>query len=162
MPEPDLQVSLVDYNHDWDELMDTFWHAWKTPMQATGELTFAHLGAGSEAETQAFADVKKNLLAAAKSNPDAYWLKCVDRATGKIVGGASFTHHRTNPYRGPPKKFEAGWFEEGTEKRQLSEEMYEQLHAWRRHVMGKEHASTSTPPLRLLMEISHRGPTRTY
>ncbi|GAB1192734.1 hypothetical protein APSETT444_001929 [Aspergillus pseudonomiae] len=122
-----LIVSRADLTKDWDELITTYWTAWSSPLQAVGELTFAHLGEGSQAEATALAAVKSSLRQAAESDPNIVWLKCYDTKSGQIVAGGMYHVHHHNPYRAGAPRMEATWFPEGSEMRLLAEEFYAQF-----------------------------------
>ncbi|KAB8246626.1 hypothetical protein BDV35DRAFT_380545 [Aspergillus flavus] len=134
-----LIVSRANLTQDWDELITSYWTSWSSPLQAVGELTFAHLGEGNEAEATALADVKKSLRQAAESDPNIIWLKCYDTESGRIVAGGMYHIHHSNPYRAGAPRVEAKWFPEGSEMRLLAEEFYAQLWAWRGRLMGDRH-----------------------
>ncbi|KAL1979384.1 hypothetical protein VTN96DRAFT_6073 [Rasamsonia emersonii] len=147
-PSPDLHVADVDLATDWDELIESYWEAWKHPRQAVGELTFAHLGSNTAAEAQALADVKRTLLRAAQDDREGTrWVKCIHVPSGRIVGGAMFQVHRRNPYRAGLPPLQATWFPEGSELRGLSEAMYAQLWAWRPRLMSDAHICMYGPIL---------------
>lgn len=149
----EIEVSPVNYDQDWDELMESYWNAWRQPLQASGELTFPYLGTGTEAELHAKIEAKQRFLVLSRDNTDVYWYKGVHSATGRIVCGASFTHHRPHPVHARAAEnssrlpFQATWFALGSEKRRLSEEMYEQLLAWRRYVPTKPTYASTPPPV---------------
>lgn len=139
-----LIISRANLTHDWDELITTYWTAWSSPLQAVGELTFAHLGEGNEAEKTALADVKESLRQAAESDRNIIWLKCYDTESGRIVAGGMYHLHHSNPYRAGAPRVEAKWFPEGSEMRLLAEEFYAQLWAWRGRMMGDRHVCRSS------------------
>ncbi|RAL11810.1 GNAT family N-acetyltransferase [Aspergillus homomorphus CBS 101889] len=137
---PSLVICPVSLNpgKDWDDLIASYWASWLSPLQAVGELTFAHLGAGTLAEKQARAAVSQHLLQEAQSNPhDTVWMKCIDLASGRIVAGGMYKIHDSgpNPYEetAAPK---AEWFPPESERRILAEELYRQLWGWRARLMG--------------------------
>ncbi|GAB1202582.1 hypothetical protein APSETT445_001201 [Aspergillus pseudonomiae] len=148
-----LIVSRADLTKDWDELITTYWTAWSSPLQAVGELTFAHLGEGSQAEATALAAVKSSLRQAAESDPNIVWLKCYDTKSGQIVAGGMYHVHHHNPYRAGAPRMEATWFPEGSEMRLLAEEFYAQLWAWRGRMMGDRHVCMSSFSLPSAMSV---------
>ncbi|GLB07516.1 hypothetical protein AtubIFM57258_002859 [Aspergillus tubingensis] len=142
MGASNLVVSRVSLTSEgeWDELIAGYWASWLDPFQATGELTFAHLGTGSPAEQKAFSKVKNDLLNQARSDPDnTVWLKCVDVQLKRIIGGGMYKIYRSNPYRAGAPTPVADWFPDGSEKRALAEAMYRQLWAWRAKLMTEKH-----------------------
>ncbi|GKZ27006.1 hypothetical protein AbraIFM66951_003935 [Aspergillus brasiliensis] len=142
MTASNLIVSRVSLTADgeWDEFMAGYWASWLDPCQATGELTFAHLGTGTTAEKEAFIKTKESLLNEARADPDnTVWLKCFNVHDNRIVGGGMYKIHRSNPYRAGAPTPIADWFPEGSEKRELAEAMYRQLWAWRARLMTEKH-----------------------
>jgi hypothetical protein len=136
---PKFVVSPVNVDKDWDELMRVFWDSWKTPFQASGQLTFPNLGANNPAEEAAFEETKLYLLDDARKNKDSlYWYKCTDTVTGIIVGGACFKHEKDWPINAG--NFTGCGFEPGSEMQDLSDSFYRQLLAWRTQIMRGEHA----------------------
>ncbi|PYI06961.1 hypothetical protein BO78DRAFT_418108 [Aspergillus sclerotiicarbonarius CBS 121057] len=146
MTSSKLVVSRVALNapNEWDELMAGYWASWLDPLQATGELTFAHLGTGTTAEQKAFTELKETLLEEAQADPEhTVWLKCTDGHSNRIVGGGMYKIHCSNPYRAGAPTPSAHWFPTGSEKRILAETMYRQLWAWRVKLMSDRHACGS-------------------
>lgn len=96
---PNLSVSRVDFESDWDILFATYWHAWKHTLQAVGQLTFNYLGGGNPNETASFNQTKREYLANAKANTYQIWLKVEDPAREhqglpRILGGFAYTLSR--------------------------------------------------------------------
>jgi hypothetical protein len=131
-------VSKVDVEADWDELMSVFWTTWKTPLQASGELTFPYLGSNTPEEAVAYEITSAGLLAEAKQNVDTvHWYKAVDSLTDKIVGGVCFKVERKWPTSGT--NFTGCGFEPGSERQELSNSFYRQLLAWRPRLAKGQH-----------------------
>ena len=78
-------------------------------------------------------------LAGTVADPHDHWLKVVDTSTGKIVAGALWKIYTENPYRTPVPKLDAVWWPEGSEMRELTNEMYAQLSRDRPRMMGRPH-----------------------
>ena len=133
-----IEITEVDKHQDWDELFACFWTAWANPLQVVGQLTFPHLGEGTGHESQSFRECKRLWLEATINNPNDYWGKAVDTETLKIVGGVGITFHEESP---PQEKIRAEWWEEGSEMRELAEEMFERILEMRRVLMRGPHAS---------------------
>ena len=133
-----IEITEVDKHQDWDELFTCFWTAWANPPQVVGQLTFPHLGEGTGHESQSFRECKRLWLEATINNPNDYWGKAVDTETLKIVGGVGITFHEESP---PEEKIRAKWWEEGSEMRELAEEMFERILEMRRVLMRGPHAS---------------------
>ncbi|KAL4912935.1 hypothetical protein BDW62DRAFT_206010 [Aspergillus aurantiobrunneus] len=95
-----FHLSPATLPNDWDSLFTTYWKAWSEPLQAVSELTLPHIGTGTPVEQASFQRLKKNYLEDALKNPDRiHWVKCVDRRTGEIIGGACYETYFGNPYR---------------------------------------------------------------
>ncbi|KAL4955391.1 hypothetical protein BDW69DRAFT_182588 [Aspergillus filifer] len=95
-----FHISPTILPDDWDSLFTTYWKAWSEPLQAVSELTLPHIGRGTPAEQASFERLKKSYLKDALENPDRiHWVKCIDRRTGKIIGGACYETYFGNPYR---------------------------------------------------------------
>ncbi|KAH5466269.1 hypothetical protein HBI55_245870 [Parastagonospora nodorum] len=91
-------VSKVDLEKDWNELMSIFWTSWKTPLQASGELTFPYLGSDTPEEAVAYGITSAGLLSEAKQNVDnILWYKATENLTNKIVGGLCLKVERKWP-----------------------------------------------------------------
>ncbi|KAF2258846.1 putative GNAT family acetyltransferase [Lojkania enalia] len=136
--QPRFVTSEVDLDRDWDELMRAFWTSWKTPLQASGELTFPHLGTNTPEEEAAFNSMKKMLLNEAKNNPGSVrWLKCTDTKSARIAGAACFKHEKEWPR--PGANFTGCGFDPGSELQELSDSFYRQLLGWRLRIMKGEH-----------------------
>ncbi|KAI0174126.1 hypothetical protein BJ166DRAFT_620683 [Pestalotiopsis sp. NC0098] len=149
-------VSPVDFDQDWDDLFSTYWDSWKSPLQATGQLTFAGIGVGGEEEAAAFSATKAEYLAAARADVDQHWVKVEDQARKArglpmIVGGGAWTLHRSNPFRADNYLFHQGrghdsdvklpgpGFEPGSERHSLAQQLYRQMWSWRPRLMGTAH-----------------------
>jgi hypothetical protein len=127
---PRFTVSKVDLETEWDELMSIFWLTWKTPLQASGELTFPHLGSNTPEEEAAYQATHAALLAEAKQNVDTIlWYKAVDKLSNKMVGGLCLKYESKWPSEGT--NFTGCGFEPGSERQELSDSFYRQLLAWR-------------------------------
>ena len=137
----DFEIAEANLEDEWDELFFGYWNSWKTPLQASGELTFAHLGEGNAEEEAAFATTKAAYLEIARDDRNQqHWIRARDMQTGSIVGGAMWTQCRENPFRAPIRQLQATWFEERSEMRELAESMYEQLCRYRANTMTVPHA----------------------
>ncbi|RYP73133.1 hypothetical protein DL771_003769 [Monosporascus sp. 5C6A] len=152
---PNLVVSDVNFDTDWDDLFSAYWTSWKTPLQAVGQLTFPGIGKGGHEEATGFATTKQEYLAAARANPDQHWLKVEDlsrksQGLSCIVGGGVWMHHRDNPFRscsqGHPtdeewlQRLPGNGFEPGSERDGLAREFYSQMWSWRQRLMTSAHA----------------------
>lgn len=139
MSQPqEFEISFVGLEQEWDELMLAFWKSWKSPLQASGELTFPHLGTNTPQEEEAFNNTKISLLKEARDNSDAiYWVKGVDKATNRIVGAICFKHEKKWPVEGTG--FTGCGFKPGSERQELSDSFYRQLLMWRILLMKHEH-----------------------
>ena len=138
-------ASRVSLDADWNELMHVFWASWKAPLQASGELTFPHLGTDTAEERQAFRTTKESLFKEAVAQQDTViWLKCCDTKTGKIVGGICYKHEKDWPSQ--EANFTGCGFQPGTERQELSDSFYRQLLGWRKHCMKGEHICESKQP----------------
>ncbi|PQE29146.1 hypothetical protein CJF30_00004173 [Rutstroemia sp. NJR-2017a BBW] len=51
-----------------------------------------------------------------KSMPNSRWLKVEDKDTGKVIGGAEWMVHETNPFETPQPALPAYWWPEGPMK----------------------------------------------
>lgn len=135
---PLFSVSPVDLDQDWDELMLAFWNSWKAPLQASGELTFPHLGTNTPEEDAAFESTKRALFEEAKDHPDTvHWVKGVHNPTDAIVGAVCYKHEKEWPIT--RSNFTGCGFKPGTEHQALSDSFYRQLLEWRVRLMKGEH-----------------------
>lgn len=134
-----FELSTVDLDRDWDELFACEWAAWMNPRQSMWELTFPNLSSGFSAEAEAIKSAAARQLQDTKTDPSSQWIKMTDAATGKIVAGALWKFHDSNPYRAPLAKPDATWLPEG-ELRDLYHSWYAQNRVWARRVMPVAHA----------------------
>ncbi len=134
-----FKVLEVDLDQDFDELFAVEWTAWMNPPQALWELMFPVVGDGPDAEAAAIRDGAARQLLASKGDPHDRWVKVVDTDTNKIVAGALWKFYDTNPYRAPLDDFDAVWCPPG-ELKELCNQMYTQLQAWRPKTMAVAHA----------------------
>lgn len=66
--------------------MSANWNSWKSPLQASAELTFPHLGSDIPEEQIAFTKTKETLLTETQKDPDSFsWVKGVDTMSNRIV-----------------------------------------------------------------------------
>jgi hypothetical protein len=138
------RVSKVNLETDWDELMSVFWMTWKTPLQASGELTFPYLGSNTPEEAAAYETTSAGLLAEAKQNVETVlWYKAVDDFSDKIVGGLCFKIELKWPKSGT--NFTGCGFEPGSERQELSDSFYRQLLAWRPQLAKGQHICKWSP-----------------
>ena len=137
-----LIVMKVDLEKDWDEFFRAEWAAWMNPPQAVWQLMFPIIGNDDNAEEAAIRDGASRQLLGSKMDPYDQWVKMVDTDSGKIVAGALWKFYDTNPYRAPFEAFDAAWCPPG-ELRQLCNEMFTQLRAWRPRTMSVAHACKS-------------------
>ena len=134
-----FKVLEVDLSQDWDEFFAAEWAAWMHPPQALWEIMFPITGNGDNAEIDAVKEGAARQLQGSKADPYDRWVKVVETDTSKIVAGALWKFYDTNPYRAPLDPFDAVWCPPG-ELRQLCNEMYNQLRAWRPKTMAVAHA----------------------
>ena len=139
-----IQVVEVNKAQDWDELFACFWTAWATPPQVVGQLTFPHLGEGTEEESHSFRECKRRWYDATIDDPNDCWGKAIDTETQKIIGGVGITVHEDSP---PLEKIRAEWWEEGSEVKELAELMFDRILEMRRVLVQGPHASGSQPLL---------------
>lgn len=138
-----LIVENVNFEKDWDELFESQWAAWTNPPQPFWQLMFPVSGDGPGAEAEAKKVGADRQLQLSKSDPNNRWLKVIDTDTGKIVAGALWKIYSTNPFRAPPEKFDAFWWPEGSEFRELINAMFQQMQADRQKMMNVTHACSS-------------------
>ena len=133
---PRFVVGPVDLKSDWDELITSYWGSWKKPVLALARLKFPHIGENIPEEAASPQRIKRTL-----SSPEDVWIKAVDTRTRKIVGGASWKKYSDNPYRdGRIKPFQAVWWEEGSEMKELTEEIFTKMRSLRPKLVACKHA----------------------
>ncbi|PLN82781.1 hypothetical protein BDW42DRAFT_74888 [Aspergillus taichungensis] len=140
-PAPYLKVSPVNLVTDWDELAHTYWESWKKPQTAWSEISCPFIGSNTAEEAHAWAEFKKRVLAQIRNDPNTHIFKCTDTRSGRIVGGAMWKVHHTNPHRAPFPKEEAEAFPKGSEMRELAESAWSELSKWRQRLMQDAHIS---------------------
>ncbi|KAI1214202.1 uncharacterized protein F4807DRAFT_118050 [Annulohypoxylon truncatum] len=159
---PRFVISPVDFDRDWDELFLAYWDSWKKPLQAVGQLTFAGIGTGGLEEEASFAATKQEYLAAALANPDQDWIKIEDM-DHRIIGGAAWTQIRQGSdqrAKHPMDVLGTRWlpgpgFEPGSDRHELSRELYLQMWSWRPRIMNRPHVYGQA--LWVLPEYRHTG-----
>jgi hypothetical protein len=118
--------------------MSVFWKAWKTPLQASGEVTFPYLGSNTPEEAAAYEATSAGLLAEAKQHVDSIlWYKAVHCFTETIVGGLCLKFEQQWPTNGT--NVTGCGFEPGSERQELSDSFYRQLLAWRLRLAKGQH-----------------------
>ena len=123
------------------------------PPQAFWEVMFPITGDGDDAQINAIKEDAARQLEGSKADPHSRWVSIVEIDTGKIVAGVLWKFYHANPYRAPFDRFDAMWYPPG-ELRQLCNEMYIQLRAWRPKTMAVAHACTPSIYVRpFLLEI---------
>ncbi|CAG8978462.1 hypothetical protein HYALB_00012844 [Hymenoscyphus albidus] len=135
-----LKVEYIKIPNDINEYATAYWSSWANPVQATGKLTFPHLGENTPTELEALEAFKRELHKTLHGDENDHWVKVVDPEEKKIVAGARWLIYPENPYRGPYKKPQVTQFAEGSERRELAESMYEQLLVHRPRMMPISHA----------------------
>ncbi|MCJ1247290.1 hypothetical protein MMC30_004504 [Trapelia coarctata] len=133
-------VEEVNIEKDWDELFKCQWAAWTNPPQPFWELMCPVSGEGPAAEAEAIKAGADHLLQLSKYDPNDRWVKVTDIDTGKIIAGALWKICSTNPFRAPPEKFDAFWWPEGSEFRELLNAMFGQMQDYRQKMMNVAHA----------------------
>ena len=141
-----LHVEEVNIEKDWTELFECEWAAWTQPPQPFWELLNPVFGDGPEARAEAIKLGAARQLQMTTMDPDNRWIKVTDTDTGKIIAGALWKISTTNPFRAPPKKFDAVWWPEGSEFRQLLNAMFGHLQSHRQKMMNEAHACSSFLP----------------
>lgn len=132
-----FKILEVDLAKDYDELFACQVSAWTHPPQAVWELMFPILGDGPHVEAEAIRIGGARQLQG--NTPCDRWVKVIDTETGKIIAGALWKFFDSNPYRAPFDEFNAFWYPEG-DLRDLCNQMYDQLRAWRPKCMAAPHA----------------------
>lgn len=91
-----MPYSLSPANEaDFVELIRVFWTAFETPFQGFLRAVAPIANNDYEGSLRAYATGE---WAASEKDPEAEWLKVVDDASGRIVGGAKWMFHRNNPF----------------------------------------------------------------
>ncbi|KAI0169963.1 hypothetical protein GGR52DRAFT_552377 [Hypoxylon sp. FL1284] len=153
MPPPqNFVISDANLERDWDDLFATYWNSWKTPLQASGELTFVGIGTGGTEEDASFAVTRQHYLATALANPDQHWIKiearnCDGHGPRRIIGGLAWMHVRDTHWSSAQREpdldrlgLPGPGFDPGSERDGLSREFYAQMWRWRRRIMTTAHA----------------------
>lgn len=100
------------------ELMRVFWAAFENPFQGFLRAVAPITNDDYEGSLRAYAAGE---WAASEKDPEAEWVKVVDDATGRIVGGAKWMFHHKNPFADAAgKPFEATWYPAGGGRRYVT------------------------------------------
>ncbi|MCJ1261563.1 hypothetical protein MMC22_001428 [Lobaria immixta] len=134
-----LELQEATSDADFDELVPLQWISYEQPFNPFVILICPTRGTGPTARAESMQESKERQLQWHKADPSSHWLKVVDSDTGKVIGGAEWKVHESDPYAKPPEQpFTAYWWEEG-EKRQFVDAALDQWMAPRMERMRKPH-----------------------
>lgn len=138
-----LELQEVTSDADFDELIPLQWISYEQPFNPFLIIFCPTRGTDPTARAESIQESKERQLQWHKADPSSHWLKVVDTDTGKVIGGAEWNVHESDPYAKPPEQpFTAYWWEEG-EKRQFVDAALGQWMAPRMERMRKPHLRKS-------------------
>ena len=108
-----FKLEDVDYDNDFAELITCEWASYENPYQPFFRLFCPVLGSGPNAHAESLKAAIARQLNWHSAEASSYWQKVVDADSGKIVAGALWKIHKTNPFDPPQDPHEAEWFPEG-------------------------------------------------
>ncbi|KAK2600554.1 hypothetical protein N8I77_010079 [Diaporthe amygdali] len=103
-----FQLQDIDPETDFQSLARCLLDAYQDPPQRFLHILLPVFGPSQEAREAAIQEAGERLKLWHSLDPSSHWQKAVD-VTGKIVGGAAWNIHRTNPFA-EPHPMEATWF----------------------------------------------------
>lgn len=86
---------------DFKELIACEWESYENPFQTFFRLFCPIRGSSSQAHDESLAECTQRQLQWHVSDPSSYWQKVTETTTGKIIGGALWKIHPTNPFEHP-------------------------------------------------------------
>lgn len=104
-----LQLQDIDPEKDFPHLVRCLLESYEDPPQKFLHIFLPIHGPGPEAREAALQEGSERLKLWHTQDPSSHWQKVVDSNTGKIVAGASWNIHKTNPFV-DPHAMEATWF----------------------------------------------------
>ena len=111
-----LKLEEIDPAADFEELIACEWASFEKPPQTFFRLFFPVLGTEPDAHAEALKEGTVRQLQWFQSERDSCWQKVTDTSSGKIVAGALWKIHRTNPYEHPDGHSQAYWYPEGGQR----------------------------------------------
>lgn len=104
-----LQLQDIDPETDFPQLAQCLLESYEDPLQRFLHILLPIHGTGVEAREAAIEEASERLKLWHTLDPSSHWQKMVDVGSGKIVGGASWQIHKTNPFE-DAHPMEATWF----------------------------------------------------
>lgn len=126
-----FKLEEVDVDVDFKELITSEWEAYENPDQTFFRLFCPIFGKGPTARAKALEEGIKRQLDWHRAEPPSCWQKVTDTDSGKIIAGALWKVHKTNPYE-VPEDHEPYWYPEGSQRDFVTKAL-EQFDAPREH-----------------------------
>ena len=111
-----FEVVEVQSDSDFLELLDVEFAAFETPFNPLRPLFFPIFGEGHEARQDAIEKAAQRTAQRHRETPGSRWIKVVESATGKIVGGAVWHFYDRDVYTGQ-QPTDCSWWPEGDSRR---------------------------------------------
>lgn len=110
-----LQLLDIDPEVDFPDLTRCLLEAYEDPHQKFLHIYLPIFGPGPEARKAALEEASTRLKRWHSEDPSSHWQKIVDTTTGRIVAGASWNIHTSNPFAEPQEE-EVTWFPNDTSR----------------------------------------------